>query len=90
MFAIIAFFLDGSEAKTALANLAETLSESPVGPREFYAVLRQILEEGLYLKPAIFAEKNVVACDFYGFDTKESALAEAALLGAGALEVIVE
>ncbi|WP_255305293.1 hypothetical protein [Acidithiobacillus ferrivorans] len=42
------------------------------------------------MKPAIFSENNVVSCEFFGFDEKESAMAEAALLEAGALEVIVE
>ena len=90
MLAIKALFLDESTAQKALADFAETLSETPDGPAEFYAVLRKIMQEGLHFEPAIFAEKNVVSCEFYGFGDKESAMAEAALLDAGALEVIVE
>lgn len=90
MFALKTLFLDESAAQKAFAAFEETLSEVQEGPAEFYNVLRNILQQGLRLKPAIFSENNVVSCEFFGFDEKESAMAEAALLEAGALEVIVE
>ncbi|OCB03611.1 hypothetical protein BBC27_00455 [Acidithiobacillus ferrivorans] len=90
MFALKTLFLDESAAQKAFAAFEETLSEVHEGPAEFYNVLRNILQQGLRLKPAIFSENNVVSCEFFGFDEKESAMAEAALLEAGALEVIVE
>jgi hypothetical protein len=90
MFALKTLFLDEPAAQQAFAAFEETLSEAPECPAEFYDVLRKILQQGLHLKPTFFAEKNVVSCEFFGLDEKESAMAEAALLDAGALEVIVE
>lgn len=90
MFALEVLFLNETMAQKALAILEDNLSGEHKGPAEFYEVLQKILQQGLHLKPAIFSESNVVSCEFYGFDEKESAMAEAALLDAGALEVIVE
>ncbi|WP_436395099.1 hypothetical protein ACSDBR_10280 [Acidithiobacillus ferriphilus] len=90
MFALKVLFLNESTAQKALVIFEENVSGEQEGPAEFFEVLRKILQQGLHLKPAIFSESNVVSCEFYGFDEKESAMAEAALLDAGALEVIVE
>lgn len=90
MFAIKALFSDESSAQKAFHTFKENLSGERKGPAEFYEVLRKIVQQGMRLSTTIFAEKNVVSCELYGFDETESAMAQAALLDAGALEVIEE
>ena len=90
MFAIKALFNDEVAVREGFSNIRRTLMENHPDHADYYDVLPKILQQQIHLKHAVFAEKDVVSCQFYGFDEKESAMAEAALLDVGALEVIVE
>ena len=90
MFAIKALFNDENAVREGLSSIRKALMENHPDHADYYDVLRKILQQQIHLKHAVFAEKDVVSCEFYGFDEKESAMAEAALLDVGALEVIVE
>ena len=90
MFAIKALFNDEVAVREGFSSIRRTLMENHPDHADYYDVLRKILQQQTHLKHAVFAEKDVVSCEFYGFDEKESAMAEAALLDVGALEVIVE
>ncbi|AEK57646.1 MULTISPECIES: hypothetical protein [Acidithiobacillus] len=90
MFALKVLFPDRDAARDALARLRSALEAPRSGPAEYYEVLEQILAEGCPLEHAIYAEKDVVACTIRGLDETRAAMAEAAFLDAGALEVIAE
>ena len=90
MFAIKALFHDEDAVREGFSSIRKALMENHQDHAEYYDVLRKILQQKIHLKHAVFAEKDVVSCEFYGFDEKESAMAEAALLDVGALEVLVE
>ncbi|ACH83704.1 MULTISPECIES: hypothetical protein [Acidithiobacillus] len=90
MFAIKALFNDEVAVREGFSSIRRTLMENHPDHADYYDVLRKILQQQIHLKHAVFAEKDVVSCEFYGFDERESAMAEAALLDVGALEVIVE
>jgi len=90
MFALKILFKDAAAAENALARLRDTLEPPRSGPAEYYELLQQILADGCTLEPAVFAEKEVVACTVRGLDEARAAMAEAAFLDAGALEVIAE
>ncbi len=90
MFAIKALFNDENAVREGFSSIRKALMENHPDYADYYDVLRKILQQQIHLKHAVFAEKDVVSCEFYGFGEKESAMAEAALLDVGALEVIVE
>ncbi|WP_291510655.1 hypothetical protein [Acidithiobacillus sp.] len=90
MFALKVLFRDPAAAQDALARLRSTLEQPRSGPAEYYQVLEQILAEGCQLEHAVYAERDVVACTVRGLDDAKAAMAEAAFLDAGALEVIAE
>lgn len=90
MFAIKALFNDETAVREGFSSIRKALMESHPDHADYYDVLRKMLQQQPHLKHAVFAEKNVVSCELYGFDEMESAMAEAALLDVGALEVIVE
>ncbi|MCE5388047.1 MAG: hypothetical protein K0041_05640 [Acidithiobacillus sp.] len=89
MYAIKVLFSQPSVAAQARETMEKTLTEgSP--PEDFAAALRKILAQPCALEPAVFAEQEVFACTIAGLDAVEAAMAEAAFLDAGALEVIAE
>ncbi|CDQ12378.1 conserved protein of unknown function [Acidithiobacillus ferrivorans] len=90
MFAIKALFSDENAVREGFSGIRKALMENHPDRLDYYDVLRKILQQQIHLKHAVFAEKDVVSCEFYGFDERESAMAEAALLDVGALEIIVE
>ena len=90
MFAIKALFNDENAVREGFSSIRKALMENHPDHADYYDVLRKMLQQQIHLKHAVFAEKDVVACGYSGFDEKESAMAEAALLDVGALEVIVE
>lgn len=90
MFALKVLFHDENAAKEALSSIRTAWMEKHGNHPDYYAALQKLLQQPLRCSPAIFAEKDVIACEFYGFYEKESAMVEAAFLDVGALEVIVE
>ncbi|MFA7494703.1 MAG: hypothetical protein AB7C98_04905 [Acidithiobacillus sp.] len=90
MFALKALFDNDKTMHEAIASIKNALMVKHQDHPDYYAVLRKMTDQPLNTHPTVFAEKNVVYCEFYGFDEKESAMAEAALLDVGAIEVVVE
>ncbi len=90
MFAIKVLFSDEHAVREGFSSIRKALMENHPDRADYDDVLRKILQQQVHLKHAVFAENDVVSCEFYGFDEKESAMAEAALLDVGALEVVVE
>ncbi|MBN2679945.1 hypothetical protein HHS34_011265 [Acidithiobacillus montserratensis] len=90
MFALKVLFDDEKAAQEALSSIRTAWTEQHGDHPDYYAALQKLLQQPLHYRPAIFAEKDVLACEFYGFDEKESAMVEAAFLDVGALEVVVE
>ncbi|MBU2838556.1 hypothetical protein HF670_03020 [Acidithiobacillus thiooxidans] len=90
MFALKVLFADENAAKEAISSIREAGMEKHADHPDYYAALQKLLQQPLRCSPAVFAEKDVISCEFYGFDEKESAMVEAAFLDVGALEVVVE
>lgn len=90
MFIVKVLFSSANEMQQALQKIEQELAELQSAPEEIQSALQLLLSEKPRMEAAEFAEKPAIAAIYGGFDPQAAAIAEAALLEAGALEVIQE
>ncbi|MDD3761595.1 MAG: hypothetical protein PHO57_12330 [Acidithiobacillus sp.] len=90
MFLLKVLFPSANAMQLTLSKVREQLAELQDAPMELQSALQLLLSESPHMEAAEFAEKPAIAAIYGGFDPRAAAIAEAALLEAGALEVIQE
>ncbi|MEY2341194.1 hypothetical protein AB4090_03675 [Acidithiobacillus sp. IBUN Pt1247-S3] len=90
MFIVKVLFSSANDMQAALQKIRAQLAELDTAPADLQSALQLLLSEKPRMEAAEFAEKPAIAAIYGGFDPQAAAIAEAALLEAGALEVIQE